>query len=80
MSLSTHSTGADSSDGYDAVVIGAGIIGAATTLELARRGWRVLCVDKAAAAGAGSTLNSCAIVRFSYSTRPGVVLAWEGLH
>ncbi|MDE0067274.1 MAG: FAD-dependent oxidoreductase [Acidimicrobiaceae bacterium] len=72
--------GPESSDSYDAVVIGAGIIGAATTLELARRGWRVLCVDKAASAGAGSTLNSCAIVRFSYSTKPGVVLAWEGLH
>ena len=71
---------AESSDSYDAVVIGAGIIGAATTLELARRGWRMLCVDKAANAGAGSTLNSCAIVRFSYSTEPGVVLAWEGLH
>ncbi len=70
----------DYSDRYDAVVIGAGIIGAATTLELARRGLRVLCVDKAAAAGAGSTLNSCAIVRFSYSTKPGVILAWEGLH
>lgn len=72
--------GPDGRDNYDAVVIGAGIIGAATTLELARRGWRVMCVDKAASAGAGSTLNSCAIVRFSYSTKPGVALAWEGLH
>ena len=80
MNLGQHSTGTDSSDSYDAVVIGAGVIGAATTLELARRGQRVLCVDKAAAAGAGSTLNSCAIVRFSYSTKPGVLLAWEGLH
>ena len=83
MRPSSHSVGtgdADNADSYDAVVIGAGIIGAATTLELARRGWRVLCVDKAAAAGAGSTLNSCAIVRFSYSTKPGVILAWEGLH
>ncbi|MCY4135345.1 MAG: FAD-dependent oxidoreductase [bacterium] len=62
------------------MVIGAGVIGAATTLELARRGWRVVCVDKNAAAGSGSTLNSSAIVRFSYSTKPGVILAWEGLH
>ena len=83
MTPSSRSVGtgdAGNADRYDAVVIGAGIIGAATTLELARRGWRVLCVDKVAAAGAGSTLNSCAIVRFSYSTKPGVILAWEGLH
>ncbi|MCY3634629.1 MAG: FAD-dependent oxidoreductase [bacterium] len=65
---------------FDAVVIGAGVIGAATTLELARRGWRAVCVDKNAAAGSGSTLNSSAIVRFSYSTKPGIILAWEGLH
>jgi sarcosine oxidase subunit beta len=64
---------------FDAVVIGAGVIGAATTLELARGGRSVLCVDKAEAAGSGSTSNSCAIVRFSYSTRAGVNLAWEGL-
>ena len=80
MRPSSDSVGTGDADRYDAVVIGAGIIGAATTLELARRGWRVLCVDKVAAAGAGSTLNSCAIVRFSYSTKPGVILAWEGLH
>ena len=30
----------------DVVVIGAGVIGAAITLELARKGYRVLCVDK----------------------------------
>jgi sarcosine oxidase subunit beta len=65
---------------FDAVVIGAGVIGAATALELARAGRRVLCVDKGPAAGSGSTSNSCAIVRFSYSTRPGIILAWEGLH
>ncbi len=67
-------------DRFDAIVIGAGAIGAATTLELSRRGWRVVCVDKNAAAGSGSTLNSSAIVRFSYSTKPGTILAWEGLH
>ena len=64
----------------DAVVIGAGVIGAATAFELARRGWKVATVDKAPVAGAGSTVNSCAIVRFSYSSVPGIRLAWEGLH
>jgi len=63
---------------YDAVVIGSGVIGCATAHELARRGWKTLSIDKASAAGAGSTINSCAIVRFSYSTTEGVRLAWEG--
>jgi len=64
----------------DAVVIGAGVIGAAVGYELARRGWRTLNVDALPAAGFGSTSNSCAIVRFTYSTYDGVAMAWEGLH
>ncbi len=64
---------------FDAVVIGAGVIGAAIAFELGRRGRRVLCVDKQPAAGFGSTVNSCAIVRFSYSTYAGVAMAYEGL-
>lgn len=67
-------------DGYDALIIGAGVIGGAIAVELARRGLRTLNIDKAATAGAGSTGNSCAIVRFSYSTTAGVTLAWEGMH
>ncbi len=65
---------------YDAIVIGAGVIGGAIGFELARRGRRTLNVDTLPAAGYGSTANSCAIVRFSYSTAPGVALAWEGMH
>ncbi len=63
---------------YDAIIIGAGVIGSAIALEMSRRGYRTLSVDKVHAAGAGSTGNSCAIVRFSYSTAPGVTLSWEG--
>ena len=63
---------------FAAIIIGSGVIGCATAHELARRGWKTLNVDKASAAGAGSTINSCAIVRFSYSTTEGVTLAWEG--
>jgi sarcosine oxidase subunit beta len=63
---------------FDAIIIGSGVIGCATAHELALRGWKTLNVDKASAAGAGSTINSCAIVRFSYSTTEGVTLAWEG--
>ena len=56
----------------DVIIIGAGVIGCALALELSRRGHRTVNVDKASAAGAGSTINSCAIVRFSYSTIDGV--------
>jgi len=69
-----------SSERFDAIIIGAGVIGGAVALELAGRGWKTLTVDKAAAAGSGSTINSCAIVRFSYSSIEGINLAWEGMH
>lgn len=65
-------------DSADAIIIGAGVIGSAIALELSRRSKRVVVVDKAASAGAGSTSNSCAIVRFGYSTEAGVNFAWEG--
>jgi sarcosine oxidase subunit beta len=61
----------------DAVVIGAGVIGSAVALELARSGRQVVCVDKGPAAGAGSTSASSSIIRFSYSTLDAVLTAWE---
>jgi sarcosine oxidase subunit beta len=61
----------------DAIVIGAGVIGSAVALELARGGRSVVCVDKGPAAGAGSTSASSSIIRFSYSTRDAVLTAWE---
>lgn len=64
----------------DVVIIGAGVIGCAVTLELARRGLRAICVDKLPAAGYGSTSSSSAVVRFNYSTASGVAMAWEGVH
>ena len=63
---------------YDAIVIGAGVIGAATALALARKGLRVLDVDRLPAAGYGSTSGSCAIIRPYYSTLEGCALAYEG--
>ena len=68
------------SERYDAIIIGAGIIGAAVALELSRKGWRTLSVDGLPAAGYGSTSNSCAIIRTHYSTVEGTALAWEGYH
>ncbi len=66
------------SQNYDAIIIGAGVLGCAIALEMSRRGKRTLNVDKAPAAGSGSTSNSCAIVRFTYSTKVGVAFSWEG--
>ena len=68
------------SDSYDAIIIGAGIIGGCTALELSKRGWRTLNLDKLPAAGYGSTSNSCAIIRFHYSTPDGVAMAREGYY
>jgi sarcosine oxidase subunit beta len=65
------------SDGVDAVIVGAGVIGAAISLELARAGRRVVVVDKGPGVGFGSTSASSAIIRFHYSTFTGVATAWE---
>ncbi|MEA2428953.1 MAG: hypothetical protein QOF37_2581 [Thermoleophilaceae bacterium] len=62
----------------DAVIIGAGVIGAATAFELAKRGYRTLNIDKLPASGYGPTSNSCAIVRAHYSSWDGVAMAYEG--
>ena len=63
---------------YDAIIIGAGIIGNCIAFELAKKGWKTLSVDKLSGSGFGSTAASCAIVRAHYSTRDGVALAYEG--
>lgn len=65
---------------YDAIVIGAGVIGACIGFALAGRGYRTLNLDRLPAAGYGSTGNSCAIIRTHYSTHEGVALAHEGVH
>jgi len=64
-------------DTADAVVVGAGVIGAATALELARAGRRVVVVDRLPGPGQGSTSASSAVVRFNYSTADGTAAAWE---
>lgn len=63
-----------------AVVVGAGVIGASIALELARSGVYVTVVDKAGAAGHGSTSASSAVVRFNFSTKDSVALSWESKH
>jgi sarcosine oxidase, subunit beta len=63
-----------------AVVIGAGVIGCSIALAMARDGLPVTIVDRAPAAGMGSTSASSAIVRFHYSTYQGVAVSWEAKH
>jgi len=65
------------SKSYDAIIIGAGIIGCATSLALGRKGWNVLNLDRLPAAGYGSTSGSCAIIRPYYSTLDGSAMAYE---
>ena len=66
------------SKNYDVVIVGAGIIGACIGLELAKKGYKTVNIDKLPAAGYGSTGNSCAIIRTHYSTHEGCAMAYEG--
>jgi len=62
---------------FDAVIIGAGITGAAIAFELSKKGYKTLNIDKLSAAGHGSTGNTCAIIRTHYSTLEGTALAYD---
>ena len=64
----------------DAIIIGAGVIGAAIAFELGKLGYRTVNLDKHPAAGYGPTGNSCSIVRAHYSSPDGVAMAYEGFH
>lgn len=63
---------------YDAIIIGAGIIGNCIAFEMAKKGFKTLSVEKLSGSGFGSTAASCAIVRAHYSTQDGVAMAYEG--
>ncbi|WP_419913402.1 NAD(P)/FAD-dependent oxidoreductase [Hoeflea sp.] len=65
---------------YDVIIIGAGIIGACTAYELAKKGLRTLSIDKLPEAGHGSTSGSCAIIRTYYSALESCAIAYEGWH
>ena len=51
---------------FDAVIVGAGIMGCSTALQLAQRGLKVAIVEKGTI-GAGSTGKSSAVIRMHYS-------------
>ena len=62
---------------FDAIVVGAGVIGSSVAYELTKSGRSVVVVDAGGGPGQGSTSASSAVVRFHYSTLPGVAASWE---
>lgn len=60
-----------------AVVVGAGVIGAAIALELSRNAYTVTVIDAGPGPGTGSTSASSAIVRYHYANIDEAVIAWE---
>jgi glycine/D-amino acid oxidase-like deaminating enzyme len=59
----------------DAVIAGAGVIGAACAFHLARAGLRVLVLERAPAPGAGSTARATGGFRAQYATEINVRLS-----
>jgi len=64
-----------SHDAFDAVVIGAGVIGASCAMHLARAGLRVTVIDRGEAPGAGSTSRATGGFRAQYATAINVRLS-----
>lgn len=64
-------------DQFDAIIVGAGVIGTAIGYELARQGKRTLNIDALPEAGHGPTSGSCAIIRVHYSTLDGTAFAYD---
>ena len=62
----------------EAIVIGAGVVGASIAFHLAERGLNTLVLDREGPA-AGSTARSGALVRAHYPTALETSLAWESL-
>ena len=60
---------------YDAIIIGAGVQGASLAYHLARRGVKVIVLEKKFA-GAGATGRSSGLVRMHYDVKEDCELAW----
>ncbi|GAA6757115.1 NAD(P)/FAD-dependent oxidoreductase [Thermus oshimai] len=63
----------------DAIVVGAGIVGAASAYRLAEAGLRVLLLEKEAAFARGSTGRSAAGVRVQFSEPVNVLLSYRSI-
>ena len=67
--------GVDYSGRYDVIVVGAGAMGSATAYYLARRGKRVLCLERFGIPHAmGSSHGHTRIIRLAYLEHPSYVL------
>ena len=64
---------------YDAIVIGAGVMGASIAYNLSQRGLRVLILERQAIA-VGATGASSGLVRMHYDVEVDSALAWESFH
>ena len=65
-------------NGPEAMVVGAGVVGASVAFHLAERGVETLVLDREGPA-AGSTARSGALIRAHYPTALEADLAWESL-
>ena len=64
----------------DIVIVGAGIIGMSTAVQIARRSaLKVVVLDKGSGPGEGSTGASSAVCRYKYTKRETVTLARDGI-
>lgn len=64
---------------YDAIVVGAGVIGASTAFHLAKLGGLKVCVVERGAVCTGGTAKSCAIVRSHYSVPTNTALTVKSI-
>ncbi len=67
------------SETYDAIVVGAGVIGASTAFHLAKLGGLKVCVVERGAVCTGGTAKSCAIVRSHYSVSTNTELTVKSI-
>jgi sarcosine oxidase subunit beta len=69
------------SDRFDAIVVGAGVMGASSAMQLAGAGMRrLLVLEKGPGPASGSTGRSTAIIRQTYSNFEVSLMAYEALH
>jgi len=64
---------------YDAIVIGAGVMGASIAYNLSQRGLKVLILERQSV-GVGATGASSGLVRMHYDLEIDSALAWQSFH
>src|SRR5512138_3629535 len=64
---------------YDAIVIGAGVMGASIAYNLSKRGLKVLILERQSV-GVGATGASSGLVRMHYDLEIDSALSWQSFH